>query len=264
MKKSVFFIFFIIIALNFIVAPTCAFAENETPKIAFVIDDFGQDRAGVEQMLNLDIPLTCAIIPFMEHSIDDMKMIIENGKEAILHMPMEADQYLPESWYGPKMIKNNYDSKQIKEVMQECIDSLPDIKGVNIHIGSGVSQNEKQMMAVMEVVKDNNLYFLDSRTSDKSVCNEVAKELKVDYQYRDVFLEKTKHAEYNHIVSQIQKAIDIAKSNGKAVIIGHVGPEGGEVTAKAIKDSIPSIKNANVEIVPLSQIVSINAYKQDK
>ena len=120
------------------------------------------------------------------------------------------------------------------------------------------------MMAVMEVVKNNNLYFLDSRTSDKSICNEVAKELKVDYQYRDVFLEKAKHAEYNHIVSQIQKAIDIAKSNGKAVIIGHVGPEGGEVTAKAIKDSIPSIKNANVEIVPLSQIVNINAYKQDK
>ena len=41
MKKSVFFIFFIIIALNFIVAPTYAFAENETPKFAFVIDDFG-------------------------------------------------------------------------------------------------------------------------------------------------------------------------------------------------------------------------------
>lgn len=264
MKKSVFFILCVIIALNIIVTPTCAFAENETPKIAFVIDDFGQDRAGVEQMLNLDIPLTCAIIPFMEYSVQDMNAIIEKNKEPILHMPMEADQYLPESWYGPKMIKNNYDTKQIKEVMQECINSLPNIKGVNIHIGSGVSQNRNQMLAVMEVVKDNNLYFLDSRTSDKSVCNEIAKEIQVEYQYRDVFLEKTKHAEYNHIINQIHKAIDIAKLNGKAVIIGHVGPEGGDVTAKAIKDSIPSIKNANVEIVLLSQIVSINAYKHDK
>ena len=47
-----------------------------------------------------------------------------------------------------------------------------------------------------------------------------------------------------------QKAI----SNGTSIVIGHVGAEGGEQTAKAIKDTIPEIEKMGVKIVPLSEI----------
>ena len=254
MRKTVFFIFFIIIICWSIIPSDITYADTSA-KIAFVIDDFGQDRNGVEEMLKLYIPLTCAIIPFMQYSASDLQQVLSSGKEAILHMPMEADVHLPQSWYGPKMIKNTDTTSIIKQTMQECIDSLKGIKGVNIHIGSGVSQNLQQMTAVMEVVKENGLYFLDSRTSDKSVCNTVANSVDIKYQYRDVFLEKTQHPDYNYISNEIKKAVEIAKKNGKAVVIGHVGPEGGAVTVNAIRDNIEYILSQGVEIVLLSELI---------
>ena len=49
---------------------------------------------------------------------------------------------------------------------------------------------------------------------------------------------------------------NLAKDRGYAIVIGHVGVHGGEVTAKAIADSIEEIKSSGVEIVPLSKLQS--------
>ena len=98
-----------------LLCPNCnkqAFAEEETkqPMMAIVIDDFGgYDRDGVSEMLEIDAPLTCAVIPFVEHTKEDSEMAAQNGHEVILHMPMESHVRLPEIWYGPVYIRN-YDS----------------------------------------------------------------------------------------------------------------------------------------------------------
>ena len=48
-----------------------------------------------------------------------------------------------------------------------------------------------------------------------------------------------------------------ALANGTSIVIGHVGAEGGEQTAKAIRDTLPEIEKLGVEIVPLSEIYNI-------
>ena len=72
-----------------------------------------------------------------------------------------------------------------------------------------------------------------------------------------MFLEADKNRSYSGVCYRLLEAAEIAKQNGTAIAIGHVGAEGGENTAKAILDTIPKIKEMGVEIVPLSEIYEI-------
>lgn len=234
---------------------TSARAESQKLQIAFVIDDFGsEDRHGVEEMLALSVPLTCAIMPGLINSENDAHAAHARGHEVILHMPMEASTPLPESWYGPKVVKNHFTGEQAVALVDECIKSIPYAVGMNIHIGTGVSSNEEILSSIMLYMKSENLYFLDSKTTEATKCQQCATTTGFNLLTRDIFIENHFDHSYGFAKKSIQKAIEIAKDKGFAIVIGHVGPEGGNTTVNAIKDSVEDIKNAGIEIVKLSEI----------
>lgn len=229
-------------------------SQPAKPKLAIVIDDFGEDRRGVEEMLSLPIKLTVAVIPGCEFSESDAISAHQKGHEVILHQPMENQTPMPASYYGPILIKNNDTADEAKSTINQAIDQIPNCKGVNIHMGTGVSKNPKLITAIMEEVKKRDIYFLDSRTIEGSVCEECAKTTGVKFYGRDVFLEPPGQPNYQTAVNELLRAAQIAKNNGRAVTIGHVGPVGDNLTAKAISDTIPQILEMGIEIVPLSEL----------
>lgn len=230
-------------------------SKSQTYKMAIVIDDFGSfDQSGVKTLLDCGVPLTCAVIPNVDNTNNNISEITKKGHELILHMPMQAHVNLPESWYGPIYIKT-YDSPEtVYEKLNRCLRNFPEIKGFNIHIGSGVSKNKELMKVIYTYAKEHNLYFLDSRTIITNATEEACKETNSIYLGRDVFLEADKNKSYAGVCYRLTEGANIAKQKGYSIVIGHVGAEGGENTAKAICDSLEKIKNMGVEIVPLSEI----------
>ena len=258
MKKIlslVLFSMFAVLFLSPITNEVFYASENQTPMLAIVIDDFGgYERDGVETILGIKEPITCAVIPLCENSESDRIRAHDVGHEVILHMPMESHVRLPEEWYGNLVIRNTDTEETIKDKLDKAIESLPGINGANIHIGSGVSRNKRIMKTIYDYMKHKNMFFLDSRTIVGGVCEDVCKANKITYLGRDVFLEADKNKSYNAVVKNIEQACDIAKTQGYSVAIGHVGKEGGENTANAIRDMIPKIKEMGIKIVPLSEV----------
>ena len=64
-------------------------ANAHTNKVAIVIDDFGNNMKGTNQMLSLPIPLTVAVMPFLPSTKEDAIVAHKKGHEVIIHMPME-------------------------------------------------------------------------------------------------------------------------------------------------------------------------------
>jgi len=229
--------------------------NKQKPMLAIVIDDFGSfDRSGVKTMLAIESPLTCAIMPNLENSAEDIENAKRSGKEIILHMPMQSHVNLPADWYGPIYIYNNDTPADAIAKLEKCLSTMPEAKGFNIHIGSGVSQNSTLMKAIMGYAKEHNLVFLDSRTHIGTVCDDVAKTEKIIYIGRDEFLEPDHNKSYANVKQHLLVGRDLALEKGYAVVIGHVGSHGGENTANAIKDSIKEIEDSGVELVFLSDI----------
>ena len=235
---------------------------NHKPMLAIVIDDFGQDRGGVREMLDLPLAITCAVMPNMEFTQKDAADAHAVGKEVIVHMPMQARPGDPMSWYGPEPILLWHGREQAQAIAERAVASVPHAVGVNIHIGSGSSEREAIVGGVMEVCREAGYYFLDSYTSAKSVCEKVAAEHGVPFLIRHVFLEHGNRSKAN-IKRELRRAVEIAKARGSCVAIGHVGPEGGKPTAEAIREMIPYFEEQGVEIVPASKLLSLEENKRE-
>ena len=263
MKRIFGYFFAILMSFLSFFSLNCVFSKNKcsastTPKMSIVIDDFGSfDQSGVETMLSIDKPLTCAVIPCVDNTKTNIEQISKTNHEIILHMPMQAHVGLPESWYGPTYIHIGESQESINKKFETCLKDFPQIKGFNIHIGSGVSKNKQTMTKIYNYAKAHNLYFLDSRTIETHATTDAAKETNSIYLGRDEFLEADKNKSYANVKFRLLEGAKKALANGTSIVIGHVGAEGGEQTAKAIRDTLPEIEKLGVEIVPLSEIYSI-------
>lgn len=227
--------------------------NKESGKIAIVIDDFGYEGEGTNDMLDLKIPITAAIIPFTEHSSYEAKLAAAKGKEVIIHMPMEPDKGKA-SWLGKKPLMTGLSNEEVDKRVREAIEEIPEAKGMNNHMGSKVMRDDKILMPVFKVLKEKQMFFLDSKTTMNSKGEVLCKELGVPYYGRDVFLDHV-HSQQN-VENELEKAADIAKEKGYAIVIGHVGGQGGKITVNGIKNKIHKLESQGIEFVFLSQLKS--------
>lgn len=231
-------------------------SSANTPKgyLAIIIDDFGNHGEGTEEMLALDIPFTAAIMPFSEGTLEDKERVKAAGKEMIVHMPMES-LIGKKSWVGDKGIFLNMSDEEIKAVVDEAFTVLDGAVGLNNHMGSAIMEDERALNVVVNDVADRGLIFVDSRTTTKSLAKELCESRDCCLLGRDVFLDSTDDIAV--VKKQLMKAAEIAVKNGTAIAIGHVGPEGGKITAQAIKDLAPEIEKMGVEFVTISKMKEI-------
>ncbi|SHK04185.1 divergent polysaccharide deacetylase family protein [Paramaledivibacter caminithermalis] len=228
--------------------------SNSNGYVILIIDDFGNHGDGTDEMIDLNIPITTAIMPFMPHSLSDAKAAHNANLEVILHLPMEPNVGKKE-WLGPRGITCNLSDEDIKKIVYDGLNEVKYAVGINNHMGSKATQDKRVMKAILEVAKENNLFFVDSKTSPASVVLEMANNLNVPCFTRDVFLDGTK--DINHISKQILRLGDIALKKGYAIGIGHVGVEGGKPTAKAIKSVYPSLVEKGVRFITITQLMEI-------
>lgn len=224
------------------------------PRLAIIIDDFGQNQNGVKEMMEIDRHLTFAIMPFLEYTEQNAKEAYNCGFEIIVHLPMQSHTASREKWLGPKPIHLDSTNEEIRNIVIDSINAVPYAAGVNIHMGAMASENERIMTSVISTVKEKNMYFVDSRTSSKTVCRGVAQKVGVRFAERNVFLEHASNSK-DYIKKQFAIAGDLAIKKGAAVAIGHVGAEGGKSTAAAIKEMIPELEKRGIEFVFASQIL---------
>jgi len=222
--------------------------------IAIIIDDFGNNSAGTNEMLSLPIKFTGAVMPSMSKTSEECELLFNSGKDVILHMPMEPHKGKL-SWLGNSYILDNYTDEQVKKVFSESISQINHCVGVNNHMGSKVTENERIFNTIFSIMKENNLIFIDSVTTPKSIVEKTACENKIKYMKRDVFLDSTQ--DIQKIKQNIIKTSEIAKKQGFAIAIGHVGAEGGIATYTAIKDTYKELEEQGIVFVGVKDLEKI-------
>lgn len=226
--------------------------DDRQGKLAIVIDDFGQDRNGVEEMLSIKKKLTIAVMPFLQFSYKDAETAHIRGYEVIVHLPLESTMGRKD-WLGPKPVFVSMEDEEVRCIVKDSIENIPYAVGLNTHMGSKASEDERIISIILDIIKEEKLYFLDSRACNNPIAKEIAEGKGVICFDRDVFIDGKKPKQY--IKEQLNIAIDIALSRGYAIVIGHVGAEGGKVTAQAIKEMIPEFEKRKIELVFVSELI---------
>jgi uncharacterized protein len=229
-------------------------AENiEDVKVAIIIDDFGGNVKGVNEFFEAKIPITVAIMPFLEQSKEQAELAHSLGYEVMIHLPLQPKKGKT-SWLGPNPITKDLSLEEVRKRVIQAIENVPHAKGMNNHMGSLIVEDEAIMRVILETAKEYNLYFIDSGTAPKSVIPKVAEQLGVPWAMRDIFLDDT-HSSSGHVFKQMNKLVKVAEQKGQAIGIGHVGIK-GEATVKGVKDAVQNFHNKKVKIVPASHLLN--------
>lgn len=243
-------ILLILAVLFFMFVPsTLSEAPNNRKHVAIVIDDFGNDMKGTDEILSLPIPLTVAVMPFLSTTKKDAELAHKKGHEVILHLPMEP-LHGKKSWLGPGAISSNLSNKEVRERVIKAIEDVPYAVGMNNHMGSKITSDPRIMRIILEVCQEKGLYYLDSKTTGKSVVEKLANELGVPYLENELFIDEQYTT--SHIVKQANLLLSRIENDTDIIAIGHVGIA-GEKTASVLKQYVPKVKE-KAQPVTLSEL----------
>ena len=201
--------------------------------IVLVIDDFGYRNDNISDgFLNLSIPITCAIIPGHTASKKFAEKAVSYGKEVIIHMPMESENYSPgEDEYK---LLTSMTSELLENKLIQAFESLPEAIGMNNHQGSKATSDSKTMTVLASVLKDRGKYFIDSRTSSLTIGEKTMMSFGVPTARRNIFLDNNN--DLDRIEEQMNKLANSAKKNGVAVGLGHARKNTLSVIEKVVPD----------------------------
>ncbi|WP_340009582.1 divergent polysaccharide deacetylase family protein [Paenibacillus sp. FSL K6-0276] len=227
--------------------------EESTPKrnkVVIIIDDFGNDMKGTDEMFSLPVKLTVAVMPFLPTSFKDATRAHERGDDVLLHLPMEPRQGNPK-WLGPGAILAKMSDEEVRQKVESALDNVPFAIGINNHMGSKITGDERIMAVILSVCKERGLFFVDSKTNYHSIAGNMAYRMGLPRVENHIFLDDTHTA--SHVMKQMGLAKDLAQDQRFCVTIGHVGVHGKE-TAAGIRSGIEQLKDS-VEFIGISDLV---------
>lgn len=221
---------------------------REKGRIAIIIDDFG-DRYNdfVKSFLDLGVDITISVIPNQKMSTRVAREMRRFGCEVILHLPMEPlnapfkdDDYI---------VLTDMSGYEVQSVVERSLQEIPGAVGVNNHMGSKVTSHRPTITDVLRVLKNKQLYFIDSRTTASTVAYDVARELGLQCGKRDVFLDTDKDDET--VRRRMWELAEKARVHGFAIGIGHCQRQ----TLKILKEEIPKVQAQGYRFVFVSNVV---------
>jgi polysaccharide deacetylase 2 family uncharacterized protein YibQ len=217
------------------------------PKIALIMDDLGYDPHMVAPFIHLDLPLAFSILPLAPYSLSIANEVQNKGYELMLHLPMEPNNY-PEVNPGPGALLTGMNERQIREILGDHLNRIPGIRGVNNHMGSYFSARKDKMNIVLRELKKRNLFYIDSRTTPRTVAHKLAKKMGLSVASRSVFLDNSPNRKA--IRFQMERLLGLARHSGTAIGIGHPHKE----TLTILNGYLKKFKS-EVQVVPVSELV---------
>jgi len=216
-----------------------------TPEVALVIDDVAYDLNAMDHFAALGIPLTFAILPRDKRTKQLAEKATGMKFPVILHLPMEPLD-LEHNNPGGAALYLKMTPAQLHEQFEKDVLSVPNIVGINNHMGSAFTEDESKMEIVLKWVKQKNLFFLDSHTSAHSIVSKAAHREGVPCLVNETFLDNSD--EVAAIEHQLDLVLKLALRQKRTIAIGHYRRK---FLVEALDRKIPEFRARGVSFVTL-------------
>jgi len=225
-------------------------AQRPARVVAICVDDFGFfNNELVKEFLDLDIPLTIAVIPGLKHSEKICLEAAEAGKDILCHLPMEAEK---EGWDSGEipLIRVSMKPAEIEKAVAKALETTPGAVGINNHMGSLATADRALMKTVLRLCRERGLFFFDSVTTSHSVVHAVAKELGTSAASNDMLVDGGD----GDTRENMRKLLSIAARRGSAIGIVHVKSQ----TLDDLRWMIDEARKEGIDFLTISQMIKRN------
>jgi polysaccharide deacetylase 2 family uncharacterized protein YibQ len=192
------------------------------PRLVLIIDDLGESMSVAKRLAGLPFPVSFSVLPYNTKARQVAELARQKNLELLLHLPCEPEGYPSVANSGPGTLRVNMSPAVLEQTLVSNLARLPEVDGVNNHMGSRLTQDKKAMTIILGHLHGRGKFFVDSLTTPRSCVREVSKSVGMRYYRRHIFLDNT--AEEHAILLQLKKAESLARRTGLAVAIGHPYP----------------------------------------
>jgi len=199
--------------------------HNDTKRhlLTLIIDDVGYNMQAMRRLIELPYNLVVSVLPDSPYAKQAAQMAYQHGIPVMLHMPMETTNPKYQSKMEKFYLHTAMSKSVFTQVFEDALAKVPHVVGVNNHMGSALTADAKSMRWLMQLCKKHNLFFVDSRTSSKSVAAEAAKQAGIAWNARDIFLDNsTKTEDLQHAWDS---ALSCTKRNDYCIMLAHPHPK---------------------------------------
>ena len=229
----------------------CAFFStviNADKFASIIIDDLGNNLEYGQDIINLPAALTIAILPETTYANDLAHLAAKKQKEVMLHLPMQSIEHHKHS---PGTLDLHMTQNEFKKQLQQDLNSVPYVRGVNNHMGSLLTRHPGHMSWLMdELSKRDGLYFIDSKTTNKSIADKIAIEYEIPHLSRDFFLDPDENE--NTLRVQFDRFINKINQRGYALAIAHPYPK----TIQFLQRHLKELEAQGIKLLPVSKLIS--------
>lgn len=222
-------------------------AQPDFSRLVIIIDDLGHNLSRGRAALALPGKLNYAVLPYTPHGKRLAHKAAASGKEVMLHTPMSNLANTP---VGRGALTPELSATEFHSTLNAALDQFPQIVGINNHMGSELTQQRAPMARVMRELRERQLYFVDSRTSESTVAAAVATEFHVPNLSRHVFLDND--ISEQAIDARFQEVLKRAEQEGFAVAIGHPHAE----TIAYLQKALPHIEERGIRLAFVSEVLA--------
>ena len=215
-------------------------APNGGPKLAIIMDDISTN-AQASELKKLSIKVTPSIFP-PEKQHPKTAELAKEFSVYMVHLPLQALNYTNEK---ANTLRTGDSKEKISQRIKDIKNDFKGVKYINNHTGSGFTSDFKSTLALLDELKNSEIYFIDSLTTNKSTVLDASKKLGLKYAYRDVFLDNEQNV--SKILKMINNAVAVAKKDGVAIAICHPYKSTFEALKIAQKDAFNGVEVVYVD-----------------
>ncbi|WP_346745334.1 divergent polysaccharide deacetylase family protein [uncultured Campylobacter sp.] len=199
------------------------------PRLVIIIDDVAYKHQA-DAIKSVNLKLTPSFFPATS-AHPETPVLARRFSFYMIHLPMQALGGFKGAEIGTLTVNDDYE--KIAKKLQSIKRDFPNLKYINNHTGSRFTSDAAAMDRMMRAVRDENLIFVDSKTTSPTKVYGAAKKYSMPYIARDVFLDHdgSKAA----VRKQIKYAVELAKKRSYAIAIGHPHKNTIEVLQESAK-----------------------------
>ena len=199
------------------------------PRLVIIIDDVAYKHQA-DAIKSVNLKLTPSFFPATS-AHPETPVLARRFSFYMIHLPMQALGGFKGAEIGTLTVNDDYE--RIAKKLQSIKRDFPNLKYINNHTGSRFTSDAAAMDRMMRAVRDENLIFVDSKTTSPTKVYDAAKKYSMPYIARDVFLDHdgSKAA----VRKQLKYAVELAKKRSYAIAIGHPHKNTLEVLQESAK-----------------------------
>ncbi len=198
-------------------------SDEQRHVLSIIIDDVGYNMQALRRLIALPYTVAVSVLPDSPHAKEAAQMAYQHGLPVMLHMPMETTNPKYQKKMEAFYLHTAMSKSVFTQVFEDALAKVPHVIGVNNHMGSALTADKKSMQWLMELCQKHGLFFIDSRTSAKSVAANVAQDEHIPWNARDIFLDNS--VQENDLQHAWDSAMGCIKRNDSCIMLAHPHPE---------------------------------------